>query len=44
MVLTLTFREILKRENKKMDQREQEAQSGEAAVSAEDLEKFRYIY
>lgn len=41
IVTTLVFRTILKRENRKMDEREL-AEGGEAAVGEE--KKFRYIY
>jgi hypothetical protein len=40
---TLVFRTILKRENRKLDEKEQ-AQGHEAAMTEGTGEKFRYIY
>lgn len=40
MILTWTFRTILKRENKKMDQAEQ----ADGGSNSGNFEKFRYIY
>jgi hypothetical protein len=40
---TLVFRTILKRENRKLDEKEQ-AQGHEAAMTGGTGEKFRYIY
>jgi hypothetical protein len=41
IVLTLVFRQILKRENRKLDLKEQEAES---RGDGSGTEKFRYIY
>jgi len=43
IVTTLVFRTILKRENRKLDEKEL-ARGGEAAINEGRLEKFRYIY
>ncbi|KAK4937077.1 hypothetical protein LTR10_022200 [Elasticomyces elasticus] len=43
IVTTLIFRTILKRKNRKLDEKEL-ARGGEAAITEGRLEKFRYIY